>query len=418
MLRRNDLTITAVAEILTNSTDFALKVVSEREQQSQDEQSGKGVTIPWVSLLASGAAIASLFAYMKSTEDEISSVSPSVSGNDKEPSPIPEDDEASLLDKVVAWLKQFPEDKGTPNRVPQSPVVANDKGASMVNSPTRSFEPPAEASTAVASYILKAAKVTGMDPGTLFTVAKIESNFKVDAKNKITGATGLFQFTPKTWAWLIKKYPNLGYTAKDINNPERNAVMGAVYLKQMQTTLSKALGRTASPIELYLGHFFGPTGAIKFIRRFETDPTAIASREFPAAAKANKNIFFDGNTPRTVAQVMGLMSGKVDPVYAQYTNTPAASIPVAQEVAPGLREGTPKPVSVSYSEPPVDTKPTPVKVGSLSAVSNQKVASRLGSGLHSTDDDGPPQTAASTKSRTGEHTYFRSSNGTLIAIPA
>ncbi len=423
MRNRNDLTITAVAEILTSSTDFALQVVSEREQQNRDEKSGKGMTIPWVPLLASGAAIAALFAYMRETEEEVASDSgaPQVpeSAEDQAPTPVLEDDnEESLLDKVVAWVKQFPTDSlGTPT-VPKSPVVANDKGASMVNSPARSFEAPEEAGDTVASYILNAAKVTGMDPGTLFTVAKIESNFKVDAKNRITGATGLFQFTPSTWKWLIKKYPELGYTDKDIHNPGRNAIMGAVYLRHMQTTLSKALGRAPTPLELYLGHFLGPTGAIRFIRKYEADPNSVASKAFPAAAKANKNIFFDGTRSRTVAEVMGVMSGKVNPVYAQYTKTSVAS--TSTETAPPLPETKPQRAAMSYSTPSVDTKPAPVTVGSLSAVANQKVARTTAANLDTSlrNDEGTPQAITSPKKTLqGDLTYYRNSSGTLVAIP-
>lgn len=72
--------------------------------------------------------------------------------------------------------------------------------------------------------IISAGKANGIDPAFLFTIAKKESRFKLDAYNKKSGARGLFQFLEGTAA-------DFGVT--DRNNPEQSANGAAKYLKYL-----------------------------------------------------------------------------------------------------------------------------------------------------------------------------------------
>lgn len=370
------------------------------------------MTLPWPVLLAAGASVAAIFRYMQDTEDEIKPA-----GDTAEESV--ESEEESLLDKIVDWIKNIPEPTGLslPRTVPQSPAIAStNKGASMVG---QASGIPKGSTEAVASYIRQASSSVGVDANLLFTVAKIESNFKPSAQNKLTKATGLFQILPSTWGYLIKKYKHLGYTASDINDPAKNAMMGAVYIKSIQDSLGSALGRAPNATETYLGHFLGPSGAARFLRALAENPSAVAATMFGRAAKANRNLFYaaDG-TPLTLAQVMDKMNGKVTPVTAEM-----AAMSKPQETAPpvaGQPDRVPQRTNVadaSYSVQPVNTAMPPVTVGSISAFTKQQ--GRQGSTETATTDASGPgsSTGGGGQVRQGNFAYVKNRQGQLVAIP-
>src|SRR3546814_20136567 len=47
------------------------------------------------------------------------------------------------------------------------------------------------------------------------------------------------------------------------------------------------------PVDLYLAHFLGVGGAAKFLSTHDRAPQATAASLFPAAARANRSIFYD-----------------------------------------------------------------------------------------------------------------------------
>ena len=57
--------------------------------------------------------------------------------------------------------------------------------------------------------------------------------------------------------------------------------------------MSSRLGRRPSEGELYIGHFFGPYAGAKAITLAASNPDANAAEIFPAAAHANRPIFYD-----------------------------------------------------------------------------------------------------------------------------
>ena len=184
--------------------------------------------------------------------------------------------------------------------------------------------------TAVTGAIQKAAKATGASFDYLLATAKVESDLNPDLAMRSSSATGLFQFIEQTWLEVMKQAGNaLGFgryadaitettsgryevadpamraeIMKLRKDPAANAAMGGMFTQQNATTSAQRLGRKPTDGELYVAHFFGPYSAAKVIRMAGTNPTANAAQMFPAAAQANRPIFYDkqGNA-RSVAGV-------------------------------------------------------------------------------------------------------------------
>ena len=414
MRSRHDLTITAVSDILTDSTDYAIKLVESRRERQTQEKEGLGMS--WGTILAAGSAIAALIAYMNDTEEEI--VPPGETPPEETdansvdvPAEVAEDNEESLLDKVVNWLKGIPENNKTPRvtpTMPPSPVVSNGQGASLVGKPSA---PPGVPST-VAQYIMNAAAKIGIDPSLMFSVAKIESNFKTSATNKITGATGLFQFLPSTWGWLIKKYKDLGFTASDINDPQKNAIMGAVYLKSIQNALSGALGRMPSAVETYLGHFLGTTGAIRFLKTMMTDPKTAAASMFERAAKANRNLFYKADgTPLSLAEVFDKISGKVTVAQASLVSPTSDSEPAPQIAGDGTR-----PVANTTADATYQTQQVSTAMPVAPPMPKLALATAGGQAQGTAEEGQAAQSTRRPQNQTNV-TYVRGRSGQLVAIP-
>lgn len=178
--------------------------------------------------------------------------------------------------------------------------------------------PPA--ATAVAGAIRSASQATGTSFNYLLATAKIESDLDPNLSMKSSSATGLFQFIDQTWLGTLKQAgPALGYgTYADAisrnpstgrysvddprmrreimklrTDPTANAMMAGVLTQKNSAALARRLGRQPSESELYMAHFFGAGGAGKLIEMVGSNPQALAADVFPAAAHANRSIFYD-----------------------------------------------------------------------------------------------------------------------------
>lgn len=158
-------------------------------------------------------------------------------------------------------------------------------------------------------------KMVGISPGLLATFAMIESAMDYRARNDHSSAGGWFQFIDSTWNEMLQKYarrfglPERAEAEGLKFDPRANALMGGLFLKDNFSVLESKLGRAPTDTDLYLAHFFGPAGAVKFL---EADSNALASRLFPQAATANRAIFFHpSGRPRSVAEIYALMNEKV-----------------------------------------------------------------------------------------------------------
>ena len=76
-------------------------------------------------------------------------------------------------------------------------------------------------------------------------------------------------------------------------------------------------GRQASAGELYAAHFLGASGAASLIEAAGANPNQRADRLFPAAAEANRNIFYENGRPRSAGEVLANLTGEAQSVAAR-----------------------------------------------------------------------------------------------------
>ena len=220
----------------------------------------------------------------------------------------------------------------------------------------------------VTNAIAMASRRTGVDFGYLFGQAKIESSLNPTARAATSSATGLYQFIDQSWLAVVNDHGSeygLGWASDAISrgsngryyvsdpelrqqildlrkHPETASVMAAEHAADNKAYLEQRLGREAEPVDLYLAHFLGVGGASKFLSVHDRAPDATAASLFPAAARANRSIFYDraGNA-RSFADIRERFAAKlqkgsdaIDVGGIRYADA-AAALPVgAQTVQP------------------------------------------------------------------------------------
>jgi len=188
---------------------------------------------------------------------------------------------------------------------------------------------PISVSPSLASVLNAAGDRNDVDFDYLLKTAVRESSLDPQAKAATSSATGLFQFLDTTWLQVMKSEgPRLGYQAyadaitqnadgeyvikdpkvraqvlKLRENPAVAADMAAAFTKSNGDYLREKFGRMPSPGELYIAHFLGAQGAEKMFNAGLKNPDQIAASLFPREAAANRTIFYDHGTPRTIRQV-------------------------------------------------------------------------------------------------------------------
>ncbi len=222
----------------------------------------------------------------------------------------------------------------------------------------------------VTGAIRRAAQKTGASFHYLLATARVESNLNPTARASSSSASGLFQFLEQTWLATLKHAgPALGYAryaeAISVNSagryevtnpflrreildlrhdPTANALMAGAFTQWNGEWLATKLGRPPSEGELYLAHFLGPAGAAKLISLAASSPQTIAADIFPAAAGANRAIFYHKHgAPRSVAQVYDLVVGRYARARARVPSVPAH--PAVAQSAPAPRSALPLPLS-------------------------------------------------------------------------
>ncbi len=211
------------------------------------------------------------------------------------------------------------------------------------------------AGEAVAPVIAAAAAATGADFRALFETARLESGFRPDARAGTSSATGLFQFIDSTWlAMLARHGERLGIRAASRaealalrTDPRAAALMAGAFMAENRERIEAALGRAASATDLYLAHFLGPGGAVRFLSALGEAPDSAAAALFPAAAKANRGIFFAGGAPRSLAEVHALFQQRLEigtavpePGAPAGTDGPVMSAAAAPAAAPSAADAS------------------------------------------------------------------------------
>lgn len=89
--------------------------------------------------------------------------------------------------------------------------------------------------------------------------------------------TGPFQFWRPTWDGMVSQYgQETGITSADWRNPEAQAVMGVLFIRDNYNGLQSSLGRAPEGWEVYAAHFLGLQGARRLLSGDESTPiTAI-----------------------------------------------------------------------------------------------------------------------------------------------
>jgi hypothetical protein len=155
---------------------------------------------------------------------------------------------------------------------------------------------PAGGSKGIQDILRSKAEENKLPHELLNKIAGIESGYKSNAANPNSSAKGLFQFTDSTWKAM-------GGKEGEQFNPEKNAELGAKYVRQNAEGLKRTLGRDPTYGEVYASHMFGLEGAKKLLRQ---DPdTPMSSAVSAAVLKANPNL-----QDKSVGQVLSMLNQK------------------------------------------------------------------------------------------------------------
>ena len=190
---------------------------------------------------------------------------------------------------------------------------------------------------------LKGIQIASAESGVSFhyllAKAAQESGFDASAKASTSSATGLFQFTRGTWLDMMRRHGTelgLGDLAAQVkesatgrltvlnedaeiemlalrSDADVSSRFAAFFAEDNAKTLQTSLGRDVTPGELYLAHFLGAWGATALVTTAEQDPAKPAADLLPAAAHANKTVFFSADgAARTAAGVIDWLKSKFD----------------------------------------------------------------------------------------------------------
>lgn len=176
--------------------------------------------------------------------------------------------------------------------------------------------------------IRRASERVGVDFDFLIRTAQRESALNPAARARTSSASGLFQFIESTWlatlhrhgadhgygrlASLIERTSDGGYRVRDGArrevldlrfDPQASSLMAAELASDSAAYLRGRIGRNPSSGELYAAHFLGPAGAARLIQAVESNPGQSGAALFPAAAAANRSIFYRDGRAATAQEV-------------------------------------------------------------------------------------------------------------------
>jgi len=198
---------------------------------------------------------------------------------------------------------------------------------------------PVETRSYVHNAIATASARTGVDFNYLLGQAQVESGLQTNARAGTSSATGLYQFVEQSWLGVVKAHGGehgMQWAADSIrqgsngryyvadpgtrrailnlrNDPQASSLMAAEHAADNKAALESALGRSATGADLYMAHFLGLGGARQFLTTMQSDPDRSAAAMFPAAARANRSIFYGaGGQPRSLAEIYDKMATKLD----------------------------------------------------------------------------------------------------------
>jgi len=144
-----------------------------------------------------------------------------------------------------------------------------------------------------------------------------ESAGDPNAKNPLSSASGLYQFTDRTWKSAVDKWGrSRGIKYSDKNNPQAQQFLADALTKD-NTRILQSKGIEPTDGNVYFAHFMGAPAAAKAIQMLGKN--AIAARSFPDAARSNPTVFYETDErgkpiftrPRSIDGVYQLITSKV-----------------------------------------------------------------------------------------------------------
>lgn len=190
----------------------------------------------------------------------------------------------------------------------------------MQSRPTRQARPmPGLGAAVLKTAIASASRRFGISEDYLVRLALKESNLDRFAKSPTSTAAGAFQFTENTWLCSLRSFRSdlnvqlpwiLALPSGRCIVPSRqdrrrllalrfdaylSAGVAALLSRQHANELQKRFGRAPTHSELYALHFFGQAQGLAYLRAVYRTPHLPGERMFPAAAMANRSIFYDRN---------------------------------------------------------------------------------------------------------------------------
>ncbi|CAK0739474.1 hypothetical protein WCLP8_1070006 [uncultured Gammaproteobacteria bacterium] len=162
------------------------------------------------------------------------------------------------------------------------------------------------------------ARIANVPFADVLAKAQQESNFNPQARSRTSSAAGAYQFIEQTWLNMVKRHGSaygLGSLAAQIHtrngantvsdpavrkqildlrlDPHLSAGMAARYLDESGKDLKRSIHREPTENERRMSYVLGPGGAAKLIRAASGNPAGSAAALLPAAAQANRPLFYD-----------------------------------------------------------------------------------------------------------------------------
>ena len=180
-----------------------------------------------------------------------------------------------------------------------------------------------------------AAARTGTDFSFLLAQARVESGLEAGARAATSSARGLYQFTRATWLEMVETHGarhGLGWAAELLksgaaragtaaretilalrDDPVAASLMAGELARDNAAALQAKLGRAVGTADLYMAHFLGAGGAGQFLAALAETPGRAAAEVVPAAAAANRSIFYDkAGGARSLAEVQALLARRLE----------------------------------------------------------------------------------------------------------
>lgn len=141
--------------------------------------------------------------------------------------------------------------------------------------------------------------------GYLASLETRESSGNPNARSQTSSATGLHQFTDKTWAGVMRDHPQLGLTPNGRTDPDQSRRAVAAFTADNEKALQGA-GLPVNDATRYAAHFLGRSGGPRFVAGTLRNPDVPASAYVnPDQVRANRTVFFNRDgSPKTAGQVL------------------------------------------------------------------------------------------------------------------